>query len=443
MKKILSIVAICFAFMAVSCEEPGPSIISVPVQLAFNNAPFAIEGVTVTVSTGTTDFKAQTDASGIATFDLPVGVYSATTSFKRSEAGQLSNYNGTASINVPALGKDEALTAQNLPVTASKSSQLIIKEVYNGGCMDNANAKSYVYDKYIIIYNNSDTEVDASNMCIAMAQVANSNTAAGNKYTITNGIIEYETAGWTPASFAIWWFQEGVSVKIAPYSQIVVAINGAIDHTKTYNNSVDLSKADYCMYDLESGFKLAAAYPAPSADIPANHYMKTYLYGTKTTTAWPFPIKTAAPFLIMPGSDIRTFVQTESNFDNRATNLSGNFAKIPTSWVLDAVDLWSAADETKFFGRFPTTVNVGYVVFATNNKGYTIYRNVDKEATEAIAENSGKIVYNYAGAVNADSSDPSGIDAEASIAKGAKIVYMDTNNSSNDFHVRKVASIKK
>ena len=60
-----------------------------------------------------------------------------------------------------------------------------------------------------------------------------------------------------------------------------------------------------------------------------------------------------------------------------------------------------------------------------------------------IAENAGKLVYDYAGAVSADDTDPSGIDAEASIAKGAKIVYMDSNNSDADFHVRKVASIKK
>ena len=40
------------------------------------------------------------------------------------------------------------------------------------------------------------------------------------------------------------------------------------------------------------------------------------------------------------------------------------------------------------------------------------------------------------------STDPSGIDAEASIKNGAVIVYQDTNNSSKDFHQRKVASLK-
>ena len=170
--------------------------------------------------------------------------------------------------------------------------------------------------------------------------------------------------------------------------------------------------------------------------------MKTYEYGMGT--AWVFPNKMAAPFLIMPETDIEAFVKDESNFDNRATNKSGNYAKIPVGWVLDALEVWGDTDETKNYLRFPSVVNTGYEVLATNAQGYSFYRNVDKEATEAIAENEGKLVTGYAGALDAEADgDPSGIDAEASIAKGAKIVYMDTNNSAADFHLRKVASLKK
>ena len=55
-------------------------------------------------------------------------------------------------------------------------------------------------------------------------------------------------------------------------------------------------------------------------------------------------------------------------------------------------------------------------------------------------ENKGKLVYGYTMGVS--TGDPSGIDAEASITNGAHIIYMDTNNSSNDFHERKAFSIK-
>ena len=94
--------------------------------------------------------------------------------------------------------------------------------------------------------------------------------------------------------------------------------------------------------------------------------------------------------------------------------------------------------------RFTPELNTGYVAL-TNKMGYSIYRNVDKEATEALAENSGKLVYGYTGGtedVNG-STDPSGIDAEASIAAGAHIIYSQTNDSGKDFHQRKTASLKK
>jgi hypothetical protein len=90
--------------------------------------------------------------------------------------------------------------------------------------------------------------------------------------------------------------------------------------------------------------------------------------------------------------------------------------------------------------RLTAPVDAGYIAF-TNYQGYTLYRNVDKEATEAIPGNAGKLVYNYNLATE-DTTDPSGIDAEASIKAGARIIYQDTNNSTNDFHVRSRASLR-
>ena len=78
----------------------------------------------------------------------------------------------------------------------------------------------------------------------------------------------------------------------------------------------------------------------------------------------------------------------------------------------------------------------------TNKKGHSIYRNVDQQATEALQENDGRLVYNYALGVDG-STDPSGIDAEASIRNGAHIIYQNTNNATNDFHQRQLCSLKK
>ena len=70
-----------------------------------------------------------------------------------------------------------------------------------------------------------------------------------------------------------------------------------------------------------------------------------------------------------------------------------------------------------------------------------LYRNVDKAATEALPENEGKLVYQYALGVDS-STDPSGIDAEASMKNGAHIIFQDTNNSTADFHERQKCSLR-
>ena len=91
--------------------------------------------------------------------------------------------------------------------------------------------------------------------------------------------------------------------------------------------------------------------------------------------------------------------------------------------------------------RLTADVDAGYV-WLTNYQGHTLYRNVDKTATEALPENEGKLVYNYTLGVDG-STDPSGIDAEASMKQGAHIIFQDTNNSSNDFHERAKCSLRK
>lgn len=430
-------IAAAIAFLAVSCQPNGPETEKVSVKLSLDDSIVAQQGINVTLSNGSASFEGVTGEDGIASFKVPGGVYTATVSFKETGDGAFYNYNGSANV-VVELGTETEVT---VVLTKSKASQLIIKELYNGGATG-ADNKVYQLDKYIVIYNNSDTEADASRLGLAQAQITA--LPATNKYPIDeNGIIQYDKDGWTPAAYSIWWFQSGTTVTIPPYSQITIAINGAVDHTKTYSQSVDLSNVDYCLYDIETSFNKADNYPAPSSTIPASHHMKTYVFGTGT--AWPFPIQSASPFILIPdaGVDLSDYVTKTENQDNQnPASLASNYVKIPSSWVLDALELWPAADETRYYYRFPKAVNVGYQVY-TNKLGYSTYRNVDKEATEAIAENAGKLVYNYAGAVSEDDTDPSGIDAEASMAAGAKIVFMDTNNSANDFHMRKVASLKK
>lgn len=429
MKRFIYILLAAAAAFTACKKDESAKINDVTVQVLIDNEPVtdAVE-VTVTDKSTSTAYKATT-VGGTATFQLVAGIYEATTTLYKES----SIYNGTNSAVTVVDGGANAFT---LNLTASTTSQVIIKELYTGGCMDNENAKHYQTDRYVILYNNSPVEADASKYAFGMCYSANAH--ATNAY-IKDGKPTY--SDYIPAWSAVWWFE--TNVKIAPYSQIVISITGAIDHTKAYSNSVDLSGADYVFYDPEV-FDNASNYPAPSASIPTSNYLKVYCYGKGK--AWALSNNSPAFFVFSPeGTTTKDFVTNQDNIESPNGIAANNCAKIPLGWVKDGIEVFDNANIQKSNKRLLDSVDAGYIGF-TNKCGYTLYRNVDKEATEALAENEGKLVYNYAGGtadVEGGSTDPSGIDAEASIANGAHIVYKDTNNSRNDFHQRKVASIKK
>src|SRR5690606_6734667 len=129
-----------------------------------------------------------------------------------------------------------------------------------------------------------------------------------------------------------------------------------------------------------------------------------------------------------------------SNVEAYYGSTSQIIKKVPTDWIVDGMESFLIGNDGNH-KRLTTTVDAGFV-YHINKEGYSLYRNVNKSATEALPENSGKLVYNYGKGTDKvvglehGSTDPSGIDAEASIKNGARIIYMDTNNSTNDFHLR-------
>ena len=214
---------------------------------------------------------------------------------------------------------------------------------------------------------------------------------------------------------------------------------GAIDNTKTYSKSVNYANKDYyTMYDPESGFNNTSYYPTPADTIPASQYLKAVNFGQ--ANAWPLS-QTSPAFFIF-----QTKNTTPAAFANDASNITYApdkpktkvyaVLKVPTDWILDGVEVYQDINESKSKKRFGANVDAGYVK-QTIKLGHSVYRNVDAEATKKIEGNTAKLVYS-----TQYGTDPSGIDAEASMKNGAKIVYMDSNNSSSDFHERKQFSLR-
>lgn len=429
---------IMIAVLAAGCQ-PVPTLLEIGVQLLYDGKAFAEAGAVVTLveDKGAFRFEAAPDASGVAHFTVVPGSYSASVTYKMIEDGMPSTYNGSLQSIMISEQPSEAY-----PMVLSKvdARQLVIKELYTGGCTRNGGTGAYYNDAYVIIYNNSAYEVDASNLVFGFLNPYNAQSS--NKFYGKDKTLIYADEDWLPAAGAIWSFTSPVMVPA--YSQIVVACFGAIDHTSTVDDSVDLSDPSYYWMSNSDVPQYFNAKYAASDAIPTSHYLTCF--PINQGNAWVLSTTSPAFFIgNMSLEENDMLCHDTEHFDlTNGTTAVGWSAKFPKSRVSGAVEVYSAANISSSVSRFSKDINAGYVSLV-NQKGYTVYRNVDKEATEALPENAGKLVYGYTGGtedVNG-TTDPSGIDAEASIEAGAHIIYAQSNDSGKDFHQRKKASLKK
>ena len=322
----------------------------------------------------------------------------------------------------------------NLTLTEVNADQIIIKELYNGGCPMDEGTDYFQRDKCIILYNNCPQQAVVNNLCFAFATPFNSE-APNNKVYDANGQLVYENDGFIPALNGFWYYPG--SLVFEPWSQVVINVQGAIDNTKTYSQSVNYAHEDYyCMYDPEAGYNNTSYYPTPADVIPTSHYLKAVKLGQ--SNAWPLSVTSPALFIFqVQGSTPREYGTNANNLwyaPGEAHDDIHACVKVPTEWIIDGIEVFNAAKKDDNKKRLTADIDAGYA-YLTNKLGHTLYRNVDKEETEAIKGNAGRLVYGYA-------DDPSGIDAEASIRNGAHIMYLDWNDSSNDFHERKKCSLR-
>lgn len=377
-------------------------------------------------------FKQSADTTGRVLFNVCPGIYEATSSkVLQNGTNSIQIFNGVSGQIVVA---DEALTEVVMKMSCSTISQLVIKELYNGGVMKD-DGKAFLSDKCFIIYNNSQFDASFGNLCVAFC--APYNSQANNRWYGNDGKLVYEAEGYIPAIDGIWYFPD--TLRLAPYTQVVVNCHGAIDNTLTYPNSVNYAHAEYyCMYDPEAGYVNASYYPTPASVIPTSHYLKAVKLGV--ANAWALSATSPAFFLFqVQGTTPCDYATNVVNMDyvpNSAQTDVNKVLKVPVEWIVDGIEVFAAGYKNSNLKRLTATVDAGYIEL-TNQHGHSLYRNVDLEATKQLPENEGKLVYGYGlGA------DPSGIDAEASLKNGAHIIYMDTNNSSADFHERQYCSLR-
>ena len=350
-------------------------------------------------------FTQATDDDGIATFQVPVGIYDVVVSHvSHPEDGWRTVYNGSAS-NV-IVGRSSGCDV-SLMLTTATTSAIIIRELYVGGCQRDDGSGWFYRDKYVIIANNSDQRVVLPGLCLAIATPYNSYSL--NKNYDEPGHLNYENEGFVPAASSFWYFQDE-EVTFEPWEQKVIALNGAIDHTLTYSNSVNLARPEYyCTFDIEH-YSSTAAYPSPSELIPTSHYLKAVRYGDQMESAWPLSNTSPAFFIFTPpeGMSPLEFGNDVSRVWYDEGRALATFAcrKVPVENILDGVEVFSTAWE-EASKRLTASVDVG-AVYMTARYGHSVERRIDEVETELQGH----------------------------------IVYQDTNNSTNDFIERERASLR-
>ena len=393
---------------------------------------FATADVAVALYNDDESLEESTSSDGTVTFAVSPGTYEASVTDKRYNEGFAYTYSATKSDLVFSESWDSE-TAVDLELTESITGQIIIKELYISGCQKDDGSGSYTNDQYVILYNNSNQTATLDNLCLGTVSPYNSN--ATSKYLV-DGVLNYISEGWVPATSGIPYTQSAISLE--PGGEMVIALCGAIDHTLTYSNSVNLVNSEYyVLYDYNEQLT-HSKYVAPDASIPTSQYLGIQKWSSGS--GWTMSNSSPAFFVFTTKNSTPEAFGTST--DNYTDEEGTRSKKLDTEWILDGIDVFRAGYEnTK---RFGDDVDAGSISL-TGKIGYTLYRNVDQEATEALTENADLLVYNYAYGTLVDgvsSTDPSEIDAEASIANGAIIIYVDTNNSTNDFHQRSQASLR-
>ncbi len=436
--------------------EPEPVVIptyKVSAKLTAD-IDFAPENLTVTVSKDTL-LTLAADEDGVYVARLYAGKYDVEVSGKTSANGKVYSLSGTIA-DLEITENYDTTKVWEIALASVEKNQIIITEIYCGNSTyhDATEDKDVVLqkDKYIKLYNNSDQPAEIKNFCFGICYPYLSNNTPGQI-----AFAAYSAEGWTPATQGIWWIDE---IKFEPFEEKVFVIYSADDYTTLGGVNLDNDQY-YCLIDMTSAFFNASYYTEPSAG-----KVKFNVVTLAQGNAWQIG-NAPALFIFTTGetspADFAADANNQINLTNADWGKLGSSLKIPNQNIIDGVDIKNATCtykkdgslnndlSTKYAQRLPNAVDKGFVNQTETGKGFSYYRNVDKETTEALPENKDKIAYGYTlgtedvtngESTAAGSTDPSGINAQASLKNGAHIIYKDTDNSTDDFHQRKQASLK-
>lgn len=346
-------------------------------------------GIVITDRNRGGSYTLATGTDGNAVVELPNGTYRIVLSTKVDGK----SYSGAAD-KVVLSGADRELSMQ---VVGSKSGDIVIKEMYFGGCQKYPEQGNYKIDKYIILHNNSSQTQYLDSLCFGTLDPYNS--VSNNPWVSTDtetGEIVFRD--FVPIVQALWQFPgSGKDFPLAPGEDAVLCIYGAIDHRAQYPESVNLNKPDYFVCYNTNYFSNTAWHPAPGSNIQSSRILDCVV---KTGIANAYTMSATSPAVVIfkapSGMTIQDFISDPSSIVQKPGSTVDKVVAVPCAWIMDGVEVFNGNGSKK---RLRTDIDAGSVQFSEAFQGHAVLRKVDQEATEALGYE----------------------------------VLEDTNNSSNDF----------
>ncbi len=389
MKKILSIfLATALAALSLSCtKESEVSAISVSVKIDDAAIDQAIipESYEVTITNFSTSVSATaTTENGIAAFDHVVpGLYKVTASASVSANGSAYTISGAMEETQFLQNGDQIVLA----VKSAKESALIFKEIYYSGSKTD---KFYMRDQFYEIYNNSDVTVYADGICIAETIFAEYDFSV---------IYEYVVPGKDAKDYIfsqlIWQIPgDGTQYPVKPGESIIIA-QWATDHTTEKHSGgasvVNLTGAEF---EAFCGEKEAFGGIVLTDEAAINLNMAVNAMG-RQPMQWLTPVGGSRYILFKPSTPLR-----QDNFcvpGNVASTSLKQAHEVLITDVIDAVQ--TIADETvlQHLG-LPAVLDAGAIWCSKTYSGESISRKIARKVD-------------------------------------GRIIYQDTNNTTNDFEV--------
>jgi hypothetical protein len=327
-----------------------------------------------------TEKTGATDASGKAMFE---GLEAGTYSFSATGETEDFAFNG--------LLEDQTIAADfegSIELTATAlQGGLVFKEIYYTGSTTPEDGR-YFSDQFHEIYNNSDETMYLDGLCIGVLQPSSS---SASPWVDESGNLMDKL----PLQFYVCTIPgDGDDHPIEARSSVVLAqdgINHKTDEAGNPNSPVNLGNAHWETYcgDINGG---------KDADAPGVANLQMMFTTTTTMYDWLHSVFGAAVviFKLPEGTDPITWAQDSANLMTRPGSTSTReYLMVPSEYVLDAVEV-VRIEEEKRHKRLPAALDAGKVWCSGTYVSESIRRKVKQ------------------------------------IIDG-KVIYQDTNNSSEDF----------